>query len=89
MEFDDMVDEVYRWFMLADENERIMFKATEEDELVRYHHTLGMNIRNHFKLWGEKWTPFFIDGVDYAPNHPDAISMHVIKAVWKKAQLVK
>jgi hypothetical protein len=51
------------------------------EELIRLHHSLGRDIRNEYGLWNRKWTPELKDGVDYSPNHPDAISMTIIRAL--------
>lgn len=70
----------------------------EEDDLGALHHSYGQHIRNHYKLWEaanpltEQWFTdcakdgehqHMIDGVDHHPQHPDQLSMEIIKAVWK------
>lgn len=52
--------------------------------LSRYHHSLGRYIRNKFNLWTIPWEPELIDGIDYSPYHPDAISQTIIEEVWKR-----
>jgi hypothetical protein len=81
-----MADEVLGWLrkMPADVEED--FKSVAEHDLIQYHHTLGRNIRNHFKLWENEWTPTGDDTVDTSPEHPDAVSMAVIREVWKRVQ---
>lgn len=49
-----------------------------------YHGTLGRTIRNEYKLWDTSWTPDIRDGVDYAFDHPDQVSMRVIGEVWER-----
>lgn len=68
------------------ENEELYneFANASSDELAFYHHTIGRNIRNIFGLWEHKWEPELVDGIDYSPNHPDAISMEVIKEVHRR-----
>ncbi len=65
------------------------FFLTEYNDktLIQYHHGLGTWIRNKYKLWDITWEPELIDGVDYSPNHPDAISMTIIKEVWKRGPI--
>ena len=65
--------------------DRKYFIHLEEDDLHRLHHGFGTHIRNELGLWEEPpHTPNIIDGVDYSEDHPDAISMTIIKEVWKK-----
>jgi len=78
---EEMADEVEKWFNGASEQEKKIFRESTEKDLIRYHDNLGRTIRNHFGLWQRKWTPEVIDGVDCSENHPDAISMKVLKAV--------
>lgn len=46
----------------------------------------GRWIRNRYSLWTVPWEPELRDGIDYSPYHPDAISMTIIKEVWKKGR---
>ena len=58
------------------------FERCLSANLIRYHHTLGQWIRNEFKLWARPWAKEIDEqGVDMSPNHPDAISMEVIREV--------
>lgn len=45
-----------------------------------FHHNLGRNIRNNWKLWGRgKLYKYFLDmGLD----HPDDMSSVILKALW-------
>jgi hypothetical protein len=81
-----MIDTVFQWLVEESEIPQQQFLATPERELVGYHHTLGRKIRNEFKLWERAWTPDIRNGVDYSLDHPDAVSMRVIEAVWQRAQ---
>ena len=86
IDFDQMVDEVERWLNETPEHAREAFKKVSEDELVMFHSSVGRRIRNHFRLWEVGHEPQIDDrGVDCAPDHPDQISMNVIKAVWQRA----
>lgn len=83
--FEDMVNEVTQLLHKETQKEiKKEFVNTPEEKLVRYHGTLGYTIRREFKLWDTNWTPDIRDGVDYSPDHPDQISMRVIKEVWKR-----
>lgn len=67
-----LMEEIYKNFSEED-------KTWFENEVpVAMHSTLGRHLRNHAKLWECEWQPELIDGVDYSPNHPDAISSRVI-----------
>jgi len=66
------------------------------EKMGQFHHSVGMHIRNHYGLW-EKDNPlvqlwfeahennditYILSGVDHHPNHPDAVSSEILKAVW-------
>lgn len=59
-------------------------KNYDPNSLIDLHNTLGMHIRNKYKLWNNKWTPLMIEGIDNSPNHPDAISFSIIELMHKK-----
>lgn len=82
--FNECVNTVAKWFEGASECEKKSFINTPREHLIRYHHSLGPNIRNKFELWKNEWVPVIVDGVDISPNHPDAISMKIIEAVWDR-----
>lgn len=85
MKIDEMAEKVYEWYKFSLPQNQMEFKHTSKDDLVIYHHSLGRNIRNYFKLWeNDTHEPEIVDGVDVSPDHPDAISMKVIEAVWDK-----
>lgn len=83
-DFDFMVETVRGWICEEGEKNRQDFVSMKESELGALHHFLGRGIRNHFLLWQYSWTPEVKDGVDYSSNHPDAISMRVIKEAWRR-----
>lgn len=62
------------------------FKHASESELIEWHDSLGRDIRNEFGLWDTPWEPVLVEGVDMSPNHPDAISMDIIKEIWRRVQ---
>jgi len=83
--FEDMVNEVVQ--LLCKETLKEIkkeFVNTPKKQLVKFHGTLGRTIRNEFKLWETNWTPEIRDGVDYAPDHPDQLSLRVMQEVWEK-----
>ena len=82
--FEQMVETVADWLMEAPEDDRISFTTLPESELVLYHITLGRDIRNEFNLWQYGWVPQIEDGIDVSPEHPDAVSMRVIREVWSR-----
>ena len=65
---------------------QLRFLASSEADLIQFHDSLGRSIRNEFELWSEPWTPELVNGIDYSPDHPDTISMKIIKEVWKREQ---
>ena len=84
MQFDDMVCAVVGWIESAPEELQSEFRRCAKKNLIRYHHGLGTEIRNEFKLWEKKWEPEIINGIDVSDDHPDSISMRVIEEAWRK-----
>ena len=83
--FEDMVNEVARLLNKETQKEiKKEFVNTPKYKLVLFHLTLGRTIRNEYKLWDTSWTPDIRDGVDYALDHPDQISMRVMEEVWER-----
>lgn len=56
--------------------------SNKREDLILLHHSSGMWIRNTYKLWERSWEPEIRDGVDYSPNHPDAISQVIIEKLY-------
>lgn len=74
-----LMEEIYNNFSSVD---KLWFI---NEESVAMHSSLGRHLRNHAKLWEDKWEPvIWVDGVDYSENHPDAISSRVIKNFQEK-----
>lgn len=69
---------------LMTHGEKSDIAALGEDQLYLLHHTMGRWIRNTYSLWEDPWEPELVDGVDMSPNHPDAISMDIIKLLHEK-----
>ena len=87
--FEEIVSEILdNWWKNSTLEDRKNFLNTPRDQLAMYHHGMGTNIRNHFKLWENKWIPELDkDNVDISPDHPDAISMRIIKEVYDRLQI--
>jgi hypothetical protein len=85
----EMIEEVYSWFQEESEQSQSNFRNSTKTQLISYHTTLGRKIRNHFKLWETEWEPEYKTHgnlkYDNSPNHPAAISMRIIEAVWERA----
>lgn len=90
MDEKEMIDEAYSWFEQKTEQSKVYFISSSKEQLIQYHTTLGRAIRNHFKLWELDWKPQYkMKGsveYDVSPDHPDAISMRIIEAVWERAK---
>ena len=68
--------------------DRREFLATARDELVKFHHTFGMAIRNQYGLWKFPWEKQIEDRgtpIDISPDHPDAVSERIIEKLWDMA----
>lgn len=81
MTVDEIADDILSGW--ADSTKEQLKQIPFED-LIKYHHGFGTGIRNEYKLWERKWTPEIRNGVDYSPEHPDAISQTIIETIWKK-----
>lgn len=77
-------------------NDIDIIKKCTKDNMYRFHHGVGTNIRNEYGLWHdspltEKYridrenggTKFIENGVDAHPQHPDAISMEILMEIWE------
>ena len=83
-------------FDQLDANSMHALKTMKKSELHSLHHGWGTSIRNKYGLWNpqnpltKNWHAHpekhdMSDGIDYSKDHPDAMSMQIIEAVWKKA----
>lgn len=67
----------------------------ERDDMIQFHHGVGTDIRNNYNLWidhplTEQYRrdyeadnkEYIINGVDHHPQHPDAVSMDILYAIW-------
>ena len=71
-------------FILKDmspENIKVI-KATERNDLIKYHHGWGTGIRNSFGLWQDNSE--LLQSICKTRCHPDDASMKIIEAVWDK-----
>lgn len=86
MTFDEQVQTMYELFKKASTYEQNLFRSCKKEDLVSYHLSMGQFIRNHFGLWKQPWEPEIKDGIDYSPNHPDAVSTRILETLWEKCQ---
>jgi hypothetical protein len=71
------VDEVATdLFNIWSDHSKQEFAALQESELIGYHFTLGMAIRNAYGFWHPK-NPFVVPG-DLGDGHPDGMSNQVM-----------
>ncbi len=84
--FGMMVDTVLSWFNETTEEICEEFRQCLPSDLVKYHHSLGRDIRNEFNLSSYEHTPEIINGMDMSEDHPDNISMRVIEEVHRRLQ---
>ncbi len=85
---DTIIDEI-------DDESQQALRSLSFDQLASLHSSWGRAIRNEFGLWQfdhpltKHWHEFpeehdMRNGVDYSDDHPDAVSMEIMKVVWKK-----
>lgn len=68
-----------------DQPSREALKSSKKSELIQYHFSLGMVIRNELGLWnGNRALLQSACGENYC--HPDDASMKIIEAVWQRLQ---
>jgi hypothetical protein len=71
----------------TEDQSTFFFAGYNEFNLIELHHTFGTHIRNKYKLWENKWEPELRNGSDYSPNHPDNLSMEIIKEAWRRGPI--
>jgi len=92
MTHDEIINDVHskilKEWTVQDQDDFFLSPWIDGSSLTRYHHDLGRYIRNNYKLWEISWIPeikeFMGCMCDCSPYHPDAVSMTIIKEVWKK-----
>jgi hypothetical protein len=95
-ERDKLIAEVQRiaadYIVLAPRSANLIHSFATMAETAGYHLSMGMDIRNHYLLYHtspltKRWrdNPYSHDirfGIDFSPDHPDAISTLILKEVW-------
>lgn len=73
-----------------EDESRIALQNMAIGDLYQFHHSTGRHIRNHYLLWDPQnpltmldYVPELREDVDYNPKHPDAVSMDIMKEVWR------
>lgn len=77
---EEIAQEVYnKWYKTWAPTDQAYFR---KHSYIEFHHGIGRNIRNEFKLWDRPpHEPELINGIDYSPNHPDAVSSWILQRV--------
>lgn len=93
---DEIVDDLEQRISLADKKE---LAQMEEGALAALHHGFGTWIRNSYDLWHgnpitEKWrtdesSRNMVNGVDHSEDHPDAVSMKIIRLFHARVAYLK
>lgn len=60
-------------------------RQTPKEDLILYHMSWGMGIRNEFGLWAGN-EALLKSACGGTPCHPDTASMRIMEGVWDKAQ---
>lgn len=76
---DDLIDKL-------SDNAKIQLGSLDSDDLISLHSSLGQDIRNEYNLWSTEWVPELVNGVDISKDHPDNVSMEIIKLMHTKLQ---
>lgn len=87
---DDMINNVIPNWSEEDQDYFYLNPYKGEETLTSFHMSLGMWIRNHYKLWSYKWEPEMKEYMgcmcDCSPYHPDQLSNTILEEVWKKGR---
>lgn len=89
MPFDDPrnLEEAVAWLeaWLANHASLLEFRDTPEEKLFRYHHGLGREVRNRFRLWHQErpalWHWF---DSELKIDHPDDMSSIIITSLHRR-----
>lgn len=79
-DLDDVLVEVDRIFVSAGERDAVMKAA--EDDMVQYHHGLGMWMRNEWGLWAGSRLSEYFNRIGI--HHPDDMSGIILNSYWRK-----
>lgn len=82
-----MVAELQKHFKDIPIRDQIVFKNSIEPDLVDYHHSVCAEIRERFNLWYYPWQEELDNGVDCSPEHPENVSMRVLKELWNRVKV--
>lgn len=63
--------------------ERAILKLSSKQSMIRYHHTVGRFIRNHYRLWDEE-NPYTDVSDPSDDHHPDQVSHTILEKVWER-----
>lgn len=70
---------------LMSEEDKHCLKKTPKKDLIMFHFSLGLYIRNNFGLWkGNRELLQYISKSDFPFVHPDDASMIIIEELWKR-----
>jgi len=76
-----IVDDLIKRMSDADVRSYLM---VQYEDLIRSHHGTGRAIRNHYRLWDES-NPYVNLDESGHPDHPDQMSMRIIRTIWERA----
>lgn len=79
---EEIADEIVKGLTRKDVD--VIMSVHAADDMIQFHHSTGMWVRNHYGLWKKSWEPEIKNGVDWSPQHPDAISARILELVWTK-----
>lgn len=68
------------------DQELMEFMRSSYDDLIKYHHSMGRWIRNHWNLWYN--SQLFHDMESLGFTHPDDMSSAIIKELWNRLNKV-
>jgi len=76
---DDAVTKILAEMSEAD---KAAIRAKKKDELIEYHMSWGLGIRNYYGLWNGNYSLL----ADCHTDVPDGAAMVIIEAAWQKLQ---
>ncbi len=79
---EDAVDRILRD---SDAKQKALVASKKRKDLIEFHFSWGMGIRNGLGLWGGN-RALLLSACGGSPCHPDDASMKIIEAVWERLQ---
>lgn len=82
--YDEYLEDL--WTKTSNENRKMFLTCEDYTKFVGEYSQIARDMRNKFSMWDTPYTPEIINGVDHSPNHPDNLSMKILRNFWRQKQ---